>query len=188
MTWYPRSWEADEWLILGTLKIGIDGSMGAQTALLYQPYTNDPSTSGVYVGDQERNKVVVKEEHELGGEVAIHAIGDKAINEAVNRIEEVLKGKPRPDHRYRIEHFEYPTDEDIQRTRKLGIIASMQPNFVGEWAWPGGMYDTRVGEKRLERCNPYRGTLGPWPPPPLWVGWHAVSPTVWHLVSCQSPN
>ena len=35
----------------------------------------------------------------------------------------------------------------------------MQPNFVGEWAWPGGMYDTRVGEKRLERCNPYRKLL-----------------------------
>ena len=35
----------------------------------------------------------------------------------------------------------------------------MQPNFVGEWAWPGGMYDTRLGKKRLERCNPYRKLL-----------------------------
>jgi predicted amidohydrolase YtcJ len=75
------------------------------------------------------------------------------------RIDEVLKVKQRPDHRYRIEHYEYPTDEDIQRTKELGIIASMQPNFVGEWAWPGGMYDTRLGKKRLERCNPYRKLL-----------------------------
>jgi predicted amidohydrolase YtcJ len=35
----------------------------------------------------------------------------------------------------------------------------MQPNFVGEWAWPGGMYDTRVGAARLKRCNPYRKLL-----------------------------
>ena len=159
MTWYPRKWEGDEWLTLGTLKIGIDGSMGAQTALLYEPYTNDPNTCGVYVGDQKRNKAVVKEEHDMGGQIAIHAIGDKAINEAINRIEEINKAKQRPDHRYRIEHYEYPTDEDIRRAKKLGIIASMQPNFVGEWAWPGGMYDTRVGKKRLERCNPYRKLL-----------------------------
>jgi predicted amidohydrolase YtcJ len=95
----------------------------------------------------------------MGGEIAIHAIGDKAINEAINRIDEALKIKQRPDHRYRIEHYEYPTDEDIQRTKELEIIVSMQPNFVGEWAWPGGMYDTRVGKKRLERCNPYRKLL-----------------------------
>ena len=35
----------------------------------------------------------------------------------------------------------------------------MQPNFVGEWGWPGGMYDIRLGEKRLARTNPYRRLL-----------------------------
>jgi predicted amidohydrolase YtcJ len=109
-----------------------------------------------YVGDQERNRRVVAEAHDLKGQIAIHAIGDRAITEAVSRIEEILTASPRPDHRYRIEHFEYPTDDDLNRARKLGIIASMQPNFVGEWAWPGGMYDRRVGEKRLRRSNPYR--------------------------------
>ena len=159
MTGYPKEPSGDHWLSFGTLKIGIDGSMGAQTALLYEPYANNPSTKGVYVGDKKLNKERVMEAHRKKGAVAIHAIGDKAITEAVDRIEEVLEAEPRKDHRYRIEHYEYPIDEDIERSLKLGIVASMQPNFVGEWAWPGGMYDTRLGSARLQRCNPYRRLL-----------------------------
>ena len=159
MTGKPHERSGDEWLSFGSMKIGIDGSMGAQTALLYEPYTNDPSTRGVYVGNQERNRRVVGEQQGNGGQIAIHAIGDKAIAEAVSRIEEALEAKPRTDHRHRIEHFEYPTNADIERAGRLGIVASMQPNFVGEWAWPGGMYETRLGEKRNRRSNPYRRLL-----------------------------
>lgn len=159
MTGYPREPSGDEWLSFGTLKIGIDGSIGAQTALLYEPYANNPTTTGVYVGDKELNKERAFEAHEKRGIVAIHAIGDLAITEAIDRIEEVLYAEPRDDHRYRIEHYEYPAVEDIDKSMKLGIIASMQPNFVGEWAWQGGMYETRLGQKRLQRCNPYRRLL-----------------------------
>ncbi len=156
MTGYPREPSGDHWLSFGTLKIGIDGSMGAQTALLYEPYTNNPSTREVYVGDKQLNKDRVMGAHQKKGIIAIHAIGDKAITEAIDRIEEVLEAEPRKDHRHRIEHYEYPIDQDIERSKRLGIVASMQPNFVGEWAWPGGMYDTRLGSDRLQRCNPYR--------------------------------
>jgi hypothetical protein len=156
MTGYPREPEGDHWLSFGTLKIGIDGSMGAQTALLYEPYANNPATTGVYVGDKKLNKERALETHAKRGTIAIHAIGDLAITEAIDRIEEVLDAEPRKDHRYRIEHFEYPTEDDIARSRSLGIVASMQPNFVGEWAWPEGMYETRLGHRRLQGCNPYR--------------------------------
>ena len=156
MTGYPREPSGDHWLSFGTLKIGVDGSMGAQTALLYEPYANNSSTNGVYVGDKSLNRSRAEETHQKNGTIAIHAIGDLAITEAVDIIEEVLNIRPRKDHRHRIEHYEYPIDMDITRSQRLGIVASMQPNFVGEWAWPGGMYDTRLGEERLQRCNPYR--------------------------------
>ena len=159
MTGYPREVSGDQWLSFGTLKIGIDGSMGAQTALLYDPYDNDPTTTGVYVGDKERNKRQAAEAHGKKGLIAVHAIGDLAITEALNRIEEVLTAQPRDDHRYRIEHYEYPIDEDIDRTVEMGVVASMQPNFVGEWAWPNGMYEIRLGEERNTRTNPYRRLL-----------------------------
>ena len=159
MTGYPHSMSGDEFLSFGTLKIGIDGSMGAQTALLFDPYDNDPETTGVYVGNVERDINWVQEAHTKKGIVAIHAIGDRAINEALNTIESALEDGPGDDHRYRIEHYEYPTDEDIQRSLEMGIVASMQPNFVGEWAWPGGMYDIRLGQERLSRSNPFRQLL-----------------------------
>ncbi len=41
----------------------------------------------------------------------------------------------------------------------MGVLASMQPNFVGEWAWPNGMYEIRLGEERNARTNPYRRLL-----------------------------
>ena len=155
MTGYPQEVSGDQWLSFGTLKIGIDGSMGAQTALLYEPYENDPSTTGVYVGDKERNRKLVAEAHKKKGFIAIHAIGDRAITEALNRIEEVLTAETRKDHRYRIEHYEYPINDDIRRTVEMGVVASMQPNFVGEWGWPNGMYETRLGKERNQRTNPY---------------------------------
>ena len=160
MTGYPREVSGDRWLSFGTLKIGVDGSMGAQTALLYDPYENDPSTTGVYVGDKERNRRLAAEAHGKMGLMAIHAIGDLAITESLNRIEEVLTEEPRDDHRYRIEHYEYPIDEDIDRTVEMGVVASMQPNFVGEWGWPNGMYEIRLGEERNARTNPYRRLIG----------------------------
>jgi len=156
MTGYPRAWSGDEWLSFGSLKIGIDGSLGAQTALLYEPYANGPSTEGVYVGDKKLNYSQATEAHEKNGQIAIHAIGDKAIKEAVDLIEEVLRENPREDHRYRIEHYEYPTDDDIERTAILRIIPSMQPNFIGEWGWPEGMYEIRLGKDRNKRSNPYK--------------------------------
>jgi predicted amidohydrolase YtcJ len=156
MTGYPRAWSGDDWLSFGSLKIGIDGSLGAQTALLYEPYANDPSTKGVYVGDKKLNYSLVTEAHEKNGQIAIHAIGDKAIKEAVDLIEGVLKENPREDHRCRIEHYEYPRDDDIERTANLRIIPSMQPNFIGEWGWPEGMYEIRLGKNRNKRSNPYK--------------------------------
>jgi predicted amidohydrolase YtcJ len=156
MTGYPRRKSGDEWLSFGTLKIGIDGSMGAQTALLYEPYYNDPTTYGVYVGDTEKNLEYADNANQQDAQIAVHAIGDKAITEAINTISQTLEYKSTNDHRHRIEHFEYPNDTDIERAREYNIIASMQPNFVGEWAWPNGMYETRLGEARNRRSNPYR--------------------------------
>jgi predicted amidohydrolase YtcJ len=158
MTGIPTQRSGDEWLSFGTLKIGVDGSMGAQTALLFEPYSNDPSTTGVYVGDKERDSSWIKETKELGGQVAIHAIGDRAIHEALNLIENNVY-EISDKYRFRIEHYEYPTDEDMEKSLKMGIIPSMQPNFVGEWGWPGGMYDIRLGETRLARSNPFRKLL-----------------------------
>ena len=97
-----------------------------------------------------------KAAHRHGNQLAIHAIGDYAIECVLNSIQTALKDKPRKNHRHRIEHCEILTAGQIERIKELGIIPAMQPNFVGEWAGPGSMYEQRLGEERNRLNNPYR--------------------------------
>jgi hypothetical protein len=184
-----RTGFGDEFLRIGSAKIYIDGSMGARTAVFSEPYDDDPSTKGIFTisPDELRNRV--SKAHRNGMQVAIHAIGDAGIEEALDAIEAALEEHPREDHRHRIEHCEILRDEQIQRIRRLGVVPSMQPNFAGEWGGPGGMYEQRLGPERFKRNNPYRrlldagvrvafgsdcGYCPPWPFNPVYGLWAAV--------------
>jgi len=149
----------DEMLRIGSVKLLADGSMGARTAALFEPYADDPSTKGIFTIEPEELRKRIKEAHKRGFQVAVHAIGDRGIEEALNAIEEAMREHPRKDHRHRIEHCEVLATNQIERIRELNLIASMQPNFVGNWSSPGGMYEARLGPQRLRRNNPYRGLL-----------------------------
>ena len=149
----------NEMLRLGSAKLLIDGSLGARTAALFEPYEDDPSTKGLTMMSADELNEKVKAVHRQGSQVAIHAIGDYGIELAINSIEEAIRDSPRKDHRHRIEHCEILTSTQIERIRQLGIVASMQPNFVGEWSWPEGLYETRLGRRRLRQNNPYRFLL-----------------------------
>lgn len=179
----------DEYFKIGAAKIFIDGSMGARTAVLSEPYNDDPSTMGLFTISPETLKFRVAKAHNLGMQLAIHAIGDGGIQASLDAYEAALENNYREDHRHRIEHCEILTEEQIQRIKRLGVIPSMQPNFVGEWGWPGGMYDQRLGSERIKMNNPYRklldegiriafgsdcGFCPPWPMNPIYGLWGAV--------------
>jgi len=151
-----RTGFGDEMVRLGSAKLIIDGSLGARTAALFEPYEDDPSTKGLLTVKPEELTERVKAAHRIGMQVAVHAIGDRGIEHAINAIAEALREAPRKDHRHRIEHCEVLTAGQIERIRELGIIVSVQPNFVGEWSGPGGMYEARLGSRRLRGNNPYR--------------------------------
>ena len=151
-----RTGFGNEMLRLGSAKMLIDGSLGARTAALFEPYADDPSTKGLLLMEPEELTEKVKAAHRHGMQVAVHAIGDRGIEHAINAVAEALREAPRKDHRHRIEHCEVLTPGQIERIRELGIIASMQPNFVGEWSGPEGLYEARLGAKRLRQNNPYR--------------------------------
>ncbi len=144
---------------LGPVKMLMDGSLGARTAALYEPYEDDPTTKGLTMMSPEELNEKVNKFHEQGFQVAVHAIGDYGIDLVTNAIEGALKGSLRKDHRHRIEHCEILSSTQIERIRQLGIVASMQPNFAGEWSGPDGLYETRLGKRRLRQNNPYRFLL-----------------------------
>jgi predicted amidohydrolase YtcJ len=154
-----RTGFGNDMIKVGPSKLLMDGSLGAHTAALFEPYTDEPTTKGILAMSEEALDEKAKEAHRHGNQLAIHAIGDYAIECVINSIQAALKERPKKNHRHRIEHCEILTAGQIERIRELGIIPAMQPNFVGEWAGPGSMYEQRLGEERNRLNNPYRVLL-----------------------------
>lgn len=140
-------------LTIGAIKSFSDGSVGGRTAKVFDPYTDDDGT-GTWVVEPETLRGLVDEvdDHEL--QIAIHAIGDEAIDEVLTAIE---RADDPGAARHRIEHVEMAHDEHIDRLSESGIIASMQPNFL-QWAEADGLYETALGE-RYETMNRFRDML-----------------------------
>ena len=149
----------DHMLRIGSAKILMDGSLGARTAALYEPYADDPSNTGLLMMSHDELVERVTSAHNAGLQVATHAIGDLAIEHALDAVDEALRLSPRKDHRHRIEHCEILSSQQIERIKRLGIVPDMQPNFVGEWSGPDSMYRQRLGERRDRMSNPYRALL-----------------------------
>jgi predicted amidohydrolase YtcJ len=121
-------------LWFGHAKLFADGSMGAKTALMHEPYEDDPSDFGIPFLEPAVLCERVAYACSLGWSVAIHAIGDKAVTHCLDAIAEARKIHPGrlPD---RIEHIQVCRPKDVRRFHDLGVVASVQPVFVPT-DWP----------------------------------------------------
>jgi predicted amidohydrolase YtcJ len=150
-------------LAAGLPRIGgcllVDGSFGSQTAALVEPYADRPDWHGVlYQSDQELSDFVLRA-HRAGLQIALHAIGDRAIGQALAAYQQALAAYPRLGHRHRLEHFMLPTAEQIAAAARLGVHVAVQPTFCQQWGGEGGMYYQRVGAERYARFYPLRTML-----------------------------
>jgi len=145
-------------LQLGPLKVFSDGSIGAGTAALSEPYLDNPGEAGLLIWERKNLEEIVLKAHENSIQLAIHSIGDRAIDLVLDCFEKASSGQKK-DLRHRIEHAEMLTPEQIRRMKEMKIIASMQPNFVGQWGLPGRMYDHRLGRKRTMLMNPFASVV-----------------------------
>ncbi|MCK4234999.1 amidohydrolase [candidate division WOR-3 bacterium] len=137
--------------VFGGVKIFGDGSIGARTAANTFSYKDSPGNKGLLIYKQSEFEKFIQDAEKAGIQLMIHAIGNKTIKIVLNAYENYLKGKN--PLRHRMEHCELIDFNDIERMRKLGIIASMQPNFIYLWSQPGGMYEQAFG-KRFKTNNP----------------------------------
>src|SRR3989441_3073292 len=151
-----RTGFGDLWLRLGAIKVFADGSLGAYTAALGAPYVGRPDDRGMLVHSPTELRSILTMAHRAGFQTATHAIGDAAIRLVVETLEEVQDSASRKSARHRIEHYELPDDDVLRRTKAAGIVASCQPNFVGQWSGPGDVYETRLGSGRFAANNPFR--------------------------------
>ncbi|MFB6112186.1 MAG: amidohydrolase [Halobacteriaceae archaeon] len=138
------------WVRTGAIKSFTDGSFGGRTAKVSEPYADasEDSATGQWVVDPEALDSLVERATDAGFQVALHAIGDDAVEVALD----VYEAYGTPTARHRIEHAELADDEMIQRFADAGVVASMQPNFL-KWAREDGLYERRLGEARAARTD-----------------------------------
>lgn len=137
---------------IGFVKVFADGSLGARTAALKEPYSDKPETRGIMLYTQRKLNRLVLKAHKAGLQLAVHAIGDRAIETVLKAFENALKKHPRKNHRHRIEHFSVLNPKLIKRMKQLGLIASVQPHFVVSDFW---VVD-RVGKDRARWTYPFK--------------------------------
>ena len=120
----------DDMLRFGCVKFFMDGSLGGATACMKKAYKSDPTNFGLAYLEQDELNAKIKEVHDLGYQISVHAIGDESIDRVITAIENALQDNPRKDHRHRIEHNSYCTNDLLEREKKAGINISVNPDFL----------------------------------------------------------
>ncbi|GJM43399.1 MAG: amidohydrolase [Gemmatimonadota bacterium] len=146
-----------ERFVIRGLKIWSDGTIGGRTAAVREDWHDRPGERGGMLVDPAAMTAAVAKAHGEGWAVAIHAIGDRAIDHALDSFAALPRGESR-SRGHRIEHAEMVGPDQWTRMRDLGVRPCVQPNFL-QWANPGGLYEVALGRRRLEAMNPFRSLL-----------------------------
>ncbi len=137
--------EQDDWLRVGGVKGYMDGALGAGTAVMFEPFSDDPGNTGLHAAEAiplSKIEDRIAGADAAGLQVEVHAIGDRAIAELFDIYARVAKKNGPKDRRFRIEHAQHLRRAEVPRFAAQGVIASMQPYHAvddGRWA------DRRLG-------------------------------------------
>ncbi len=185
------------YLSLGPVKLYADGSLGAKTAALSHPYADAPHTSGITLYEQGELDELVLAAARGNLQVAVHAIGDGALQMVLDSYAQAKQTIPGWKERPRVVHCQIAHLEQLQRMAKLGIIADIQPIFVptdrhfvknrigkkaarNSYAWKTmtqlGVRTAGGSDCPVEDCNPLLGL------------WAAITRDGWHTEQCLTPQ
>jgi predicted amidohydrolase YtcJ len=142
-------------LRFGAMKVFADGSAGGLTAAFHTPYKQ--GGTGVFCFPQATMHGLLAQYHAQGWQLAIHAIGDAAIEQVLSGMEAADSAEqPAAGRRHRIEHCGFPTPGQMARMAARGIEPVPQPIFMYEF---GDLYVTNLGQARAEAAYPMRAWL-----------------------------
>ena len=144
---------------IGGVKIFTDGSIGAMTAAVSRGYLTDPDNNGMILFPADEYASVIEKAVKNNTQTVTHAIGDEAIEMVITTFEGLEDKSMLRNQRHRIEHAELINEYQIRRAVGLGLILSMQPNFVGRWQLEGGLYDERLDAETVRGMNMFRVAL-----------------------------
>jgi predicted amidohydrolase YtcJ len=131
------------YLDVRSMKLLVDGAMGSRGAAMLESYVDDPGNTGLLMWQEPELMRVFKAAKASGIQICVHAIGNRANRMVLDAFEKTgVK-----DLRWRIEHAQLLSAQDIPRFSKLDVIASMQPiHATSDMPW----YADRVGMERTK--------------------------------------
>jgi len=146
----------DNTLWVRSVKLYVDGALGSRGAALLDAYSDDPKNTGLFVGQPSHIRAVAERGLRAGFQINTHAIGDRGNRVVLDAYEQALRAVPVADHRFRIEHAQVISPDDIPRFASLGVIPSMQASHqTSDMYWAG----TRLGSTRLLGAYAWRSLL-----------------------------
>ena len=158
-------WESSKLWVAG-YKIWADGSPHAGTSAVAEPYLDTDLTRkllfpleshprGMLNWTEEQLHAMVKERHDQGKQVSIHAHGERAIDQSLKIYQQLMK--PEDDHRHRLEHVGFITEDQLKKCGELGVNTSM---FVDQLRFYGETFSQSIlGQERTERWAPLSAAI-----------------------------
>jgi predicted amidohydrolase YtcJ len=152
----PRIGLYDGRIWVRAIKTYADGALGSRGAALLTDYSDDPGNTGLLVNKPAHLQQVAELGLRSGFQVSTHAIGDRGNRVALDAFAAALRAVPTVDHRFRIEHAQLLSPQDIPRFSELGVIPSMQASHqTSDMRWAEG----RVGPQRIRGAYAWRSLL-----------------------------
>lgn len=146
----------DHRLQIRSYKVISDGSLGARSAWMLAEYSDRPGHVGNGIFSDDQLYALVLEGYKAGFQMCVHAIGDAANRQVLDVYERVLSDGKNRDHRFRVEHAQILTEDNIPRFVKLGVIPSMQTVHATS---DMNMAEDRVGPDRIRYAYAWRKLL-----------------------------
>ena len=140
----------------GCFACALDGCFGSQDAAMNEPYANDSKNSGVLYYTDEQVKRFCIDANRAGLQIEMHAIGDKAFDQAARALKAALDDTSRQDHRHGIIHACLPTEEGMEICKTYKIQVPMQIAFDNWRQEPASYTEELLGKERNNRLNPIR--------------------------------
>jgi predicted amidohydrolase YtcJ len=149
-----KTGDGDEFLRVGPIKIFVDGGFTGPAAFTKEPYKGESEYRGKLSLTLEELETIIREAHAAGWQFGIHAIGDAAIELAIDELAAALDDMPKDDHRHYLNHFTVmPSAESMDKMAAYGIAITQQPNFTYTL---DGRYSEYLDGDRLKHNNPLR--------------------------------
>lgn len=161
MVEYYQTWDVDKVKEIGWPRIGgcltLDGSLFEYTQCNFEPFVDVNSKRGLLYHSDLEIYDFIRKAHLNGMQVAMHALGDRAIDQIIYIYRQIFMEDGRRDIRHRIEHFATPTQAQIEMAKDLNLILSMQPGPSTTWdREDGGEFEVVLGREGADNWDPMK--------------------------------